>query len=105
MQTAGPVPLETNSMCKIFVGSLNYFLRPSRYTCFGVLTRPHRVRPLCLPVVKIDNKMAASSTSDVPAGMRINAYGDLEPLELGIEEWDKRWEKNNIGFHSHSVRE
>ncbi|XP_064606936.1 probable thiopurine S-methyltransferase [Liolophura sinensis] len=49
--------------------------------------------------------MAASNDSDVPEGMRINPYGDLEPFELGTEDWEKRWEKNNIGFHSYSVRE
>ncbi|XP_067857748.1 probable thiopurine S-methyltransferase [Heptranchias perlo] len=44
-----------------------------------------------------------STGVDIPEGKRLNKYGDLENLELTVEDWMTRWEKKRIGFHEDEI--
>ncbi|XP_041039466.1 probable thiopurine S-methyltransferase isoform X1 [Carcharodon carcharias] len=41
----------------------------------------------------------------IPEGKRLNKYGDLENIELTVEDWMTRWEKKHIGFHKGEIHE
>ncbi|XP_078098039.1 putative thiopurine S-methyltransferase [Mustelus asterias] len=42
---------------------------------------------------------------DIPEGKRLNKYGDLENIEMTVEDWKTRWEKKHIGFHKKEIHE
>uniref|UniRef100_UPI00398EC681 probable thiopurine S-methyltransferase isoform X2 n=1 Tax=Pristiophorus japonicus TaxID=55135 RepID=UPI00398EC681 len=48
-------------------------------------------------------KRTMSTDVAIPEGKRLNKYGDLENLDLTVEDWMTRWEKKHIGFHKHEI--
>ncbi|GCB79660.1 hypothetical protein scyTo_0019583, partial [Scyliorhinus torazame] len=53
--------------------------------------------------VRRETPDAMSAGIDIPEGKRLNKYGDLENIEMTVEDWMTRWEKKHIGFHAKEI--
>ncbi|XP_067913212.1 probable thiopurine S-methyltransferase isoform X1 [Heterodontus francisci] len=40
---------------------------------------------------------------DIPEGKKLNCFGDIENIEMTVEDWMGRWEKKHISFHKNEV--
>ncbi|XP_069764388.1 probable thiopurine S-methyltransferase [Narcine bancroftii] len=42
-------------------------------------------------------------STEIPKGKKLNRYGELENIELTVEDWITCWEKKHIGFHKNEI--